>query len=83
MSFGERGMEQKHWSTDNFEIAIKKLQDNMPVFGEGGDTREEDGKYFVMGLEVLEPEYNVFLDKFEEVSGEVIHRKNEEYKNAA
>ncbi len=83
MSFGEKGMEQKHWSQDNLEIAIKKLQEGRPTFGSDGNTREENGNYFAMGFEVLEPEYNAFLDKFEEISGEVIERKNQELDQAA
>ena len=81
MPFGEGGIEQKHWSKDNFEIAVRKLQESKPIFGE--DTREENGKYFIMGFEVLEPEYNLFLEKFEEVSGEVIERKKHELSEAA
>lgn len=83
MSFGEKGMEQKYWSDINFEIALTKMQEETPTFGLGGNTYEKDGKYFAMGLEVTEPLYEKFLDRFELISGEVIYRKNQELSNAA
>lgn len=77
MAFGFEGHEQKHWSRQNLEIAIQKLQEEAPSFGAEGNTKKVDEKYFVMGLEVYEPEYNTFMATLDKLMDHVIeHKKN-------
>ncbi len=83
MIFGEKGIEQKHWSEVNLQIAISKMKEEAPMFGEGGNTGEREGKYFAMGFELRESEYQIFLDKFEKLSGEIITIKKDELKKVA
>ena len=61
MSFGIEGVPQEHWSEEHLEMAIQKLQERRPIFGE--DTKEENGKYWIMGLEVQQPQYESFMEK--------------------
>lgn len=83
MSFGEKGMEMKHWSVQNLEFAFTKLQDQAPKYGEDGDTYEKDGKYFVMGYEVQKLEYDYFLEKVAKLYDEVNVDKEKELDRAA
>lgn len=61
MAFGMEGAPHMHWSKENLKLAVEKLQEKAPVFGD--DTGEKDGKYFAMGYEVEKPEYEHFIDQ--------------------
>ncbi|MCC7436652.1 hypothetical protein IT402_02125 [Candidatus Nomurabacteria bacterium] len=65
MKFGMEGAPQMHWSKENLKLAINKLEEKPPVFGE--DTGEKDGKYFAMGYEVEKAEYDHFINQLNEL----------------
>ena len=69
MSFGIEGAPQMHWSKENLKLAVEKLSDKPPVFGEDGDTGERNGKYFAMGYEVEKDEYDHFIKQLNELLG--------------
>lgn len=63
------GAPQMHWSKENLKLAIDKLQEKPPVFGDDGDTGEKDGKYFAMGYEVEKDEYDHFIKQLNQLLG--------------
>lgn len=69
MPFGMEGAPQMHWSKENLKLAVDKLQEKPPVFGDDGDTGEKDGKYFAMGYEVERDEYDHFIKQLNELLG--------------
>lgn len=83
MSFGIEGKQQPHWSKEHLSLAMKKLQEAPPTFGKEGNTGEKEGKYTIMGYEVLKPEYDVFMEKLVALYGEVTDQKQTELGQAA
>ncbi len=69
MAFGMEGAPQMHWSKENLKLAVEKLQEKPPVFGDDGDTGEREGKYFAMGYEVEKDEYDHFIKQLNQLLG--------------
>lgn len=50
---------------DSVGKSISDLQNKEPIlFGEGKNTFEKDGKYFVIDREVNETEWNTFMNTY-------------------
>ena len=69
MPFGMEGTPQMHWSKENLKLAVDRLQEKPPVFGDDGDTGEKEGKYFAMGYEVEKDEYDHFIKQLNQLLG--------------
>ena len=81
MGFGMEGVPQMHWSKENLKLAVEKLQEKPPVFGE--DTGERDGKYFAMGFEVEKDEYDHFIKQLDALLGIRTEDLKDELRKAA
>lgn len=61
----------------NYERAIKMLEDRKIDLGR--DTKEKDGRFFILDMEVNEEEYNKFLDQY----NQIMEHEIEDLKQAA
>jgi len=64
MPFESKGTPVEHWSKEHLRLAISKVQENPIEYGDDKKrTEEKDGKFWIMGYEVLKPEYDEFMER--------------------